>query len=297
ISRDYARQHLTQGVWISVTQIGQVMLTGTELIIIGKLVGPAAVVVYACTNKLIGVLANQPQMVMQAASPALSELRVSESGQRVFQVWSTLSLAMLTLSGLVVFVVLTVNEGFVNWWIGNSQFGGYGLTILLLLTMMLRHWNLTWIYALICFGRERLVSIVNLTDGLVTILGTIGLVYAFGLKGAPLASILGVCLISQPCYFRALIAETKVSPLTLLGLIWPWLQRFIGLIIAGTLLRRYWVPKTFAEIAVAGAATVLLYAIVMLPVVLRSDLGRYVRPKLGGMRSRFVRIRQSFGAA
>ncbi|HEY5838072.1 MAG TPA: oligosaccharide flippase family protein, partial [Pyrinomonadaceae bacterium] len=69
------RVQLKQGFWISSNQIAQVLLTGTDLLIIGKLFGPLAVVPYACTAKLISVMANQPQLLIQSASPALSQMR------------------------------------------------------------------------------------------------------------------------------------------------------------------------------------------------------------------------------
>src|ERR1700682_272110 len=60
------RSQLTQGFWVSVAQVAQVLVSGTDVLIIGTLLGPLAVVPFACTSKLIGVLANQPQMLMQA---------------------------------------------------------------------------------------------------------------------------------------------------------------------------------------------------------------------------------------
>ena len=53
--------------------------------VIGALLGPAAVVPYACTAKLVTLLGNQPQLFMQMAVPALSELR-AVSRERLFQV-------------------------------------------------------------------------------------------------------------------------------------------------------------------------------------------------------------------
>ena len=60
-------------------QVAQTLLAGSDVLLVGALIGPAAAVPYACTAKLIQVLANHPQMLMQAAAPALSEMRMSES--------------------------------------------------------------------------------------------------------------------------------------------------------------------------------------------------------------------------
>lgn len=51
------------------------MLSSTDIFIIGKLFGPAAVVPYVCTGKLIFVLGNQSLALMEGARPALSEIK------------------------------------------------------------------------------------------------------------------------------------------------------------------------------------------------------------------------------
>ena len=70
-----AKNQIGSSAWISVNQIAQVLLGGTDLVVIGKLLGPEAIVPYVCTGKLLTLLANQPQMFMQMALPALSELQ------------------------------------------------------------------------------------------------------------------------------------------------------------------------------------------------------------------------------
>src|SRR5260370_6514879 len=137
------RGRLKKGFWVSANQIAQVLLSGTDILIIGKLFGPAAIVPLVCTGKLITVLSNQPQMLIPLAVPALSQMRTGESRARVSQVCIALAQAMLMLSGAVVCVVLAVNQGFVGRWVGAGQYSGFGLTTLILLSMLLRHWNQT----------------------------------------------------------------------------------------------------------------------------------------------------------
>ncbi len=104
-----ARQQLGRGTWISVGQIAQVLLSGTDLVVVGKLLGPEAIVPYACTGKLMALLANQPQLFMQMALPALSELRGSAARDRLFDVSRSMTQLMLLASGAIVAVVLVVN--------------------------------------------------------------------------------------------------------------------------------------------------------------------------------------------
>ncbi|MGH9374279.1 MAG: lipopolysaccharide biosynthesis protein, partial [Vicinamibacterales bacterium] len=180
------RDYITRSAWISVSQISQVLLNGTDVMVVAALVGPAAVVPYACTGKLVAVLANQPQAILQSAAPALSELRTAADRGRLFGVSAALSQATLAVSGLVACVVLAVNAGFVTWWVGPEQFAGWPLTLLILGAMMVRHFNTANVYALFCFGHERRLAVTGLADGLATLALSAVLVKLFGLAGAPL---------------------------------------------------------------------------------------------------------------
>lgn len=280
-----ARTRLGKGLWFSLAQIAQVLLTGTDIMVIGKLFGPAAVVPYVCTGKMISVLSNQPQMLMQLASPALSQIRTGESRERLSQACIALGQAMLLLSGAVVCIVLVVNQGFVTRWVGASQYGGFWLTGLLLSSMLLRHWNLTMGYALLSFGYERRLCVTAGVDGLLSICAVILFVSQFGLIGAPLGIIVGACLVSLPLNLSALAKESNMSRMALVRPLMPWFLRFTVLIIAGGALARVWVPSSFVLVALAAMVTALVYATVMFPLTLRHPLGQYVRPRLFPLRS------------
>lgn len=285
-----ARTRLTQGLWVSLSQIAQVLLNGTDILIIGKLFGPAAVVPFVCTGKMITVLANQPQMLMAAAGPALSQMKTGETRERLTEVCVALGQAMLMLSGAVVCVVLAVNQGFVGRWVGANQYGGFWLTALILLSMLLRHWNLTVAYMLLCFGYERRLCVTALLDGLVSVGGVLLFVRLFGLTGAPLGMIAGACLVSLPLN---LATQARASELTVWELarpLLPWFARFVVLLCGAGLLARIWTPNTFLLLGLTASAVALVYAAVMFPLALRAPLGLYVRPRLFPLRARVFRV-------
>jgi O-antigen/teichoic acid export membrane protein len=284
------RRRFGQGGWVSLNQIAQVLLNGTDILIIGKLFGPAAVVPFVITGKLIGVLSNQPQMLMAAAGPALSQMRVAESRERLNEVCVSLSQAMLLLSGAVVCVVLVVNQGFVGRWVGSNQYGGFVLTALILLSMLLRHWNLTIGYALLCFGYERRLCLTALPDGLVSVGAIVLFVKLFGLIGAPLGVITGACLVSLPANLAALAHETGLSVIKLMKPLCPWFIRFVVLMFGAGVVARVWIPSTLPLLAVTAAISALVYFGVMFPLALRNPLGQYVRPRLLPLRTRMVRV-------
>lgn len=285
-----ARKRLTQGGWVSLSQVAQVLLNGTDILIIGKLFGPAAIVPFVITGKLIGILANQPQMLMALAGPALSQMRMGESRERLSEVCIALSQAMLMLSGAAVCVVLAVNQGFVGRWVGASQYGGFWLTALILLSMLLRHWNLTIGYALFCFGYERRLCLTALVDGLVSVSAVFFLVRSYGLVGAPMGMITGTVLISLPVNLSTLARESDMSVKRLMQPLLPWFVRLVLLVGVTGALARVWTPDTFLLLGLTTAVTGLVYIAVMFPLALRYPLGQYVRPRLFPIRARVFRV-------
>ena len=268
-----------------VSQVAQVLLNGTDMMIIAPMPGPAAVVPYACTGKLVSVLANQPQAILQSAAPALSELRTSAGRDRRFQVTAALAQATLAVSGLVACVVLAINAGFVRWWVGADQFGGIPLTLLLLAAMIVRHFNTINVYALFSFGHEKRLALTGLADGVATLALSAGLVKAIGLAGAPLGAIAGVVLVSAPLNLGALSRETGVPPVQILTSRGPWLWRF-GMVaaiagLAGAKVQ----PSSFPWLALLGAAAAVLYSLVVVAPLLRSPAGVYLRPLVGRVSS------------
>jgi O-antigen/teichoic acid export membrane protein len=289
LRRDVARVRLKQGFWVSANQIAQVLLNGTDVLIIGTIFGPAAIVPFVCTGKLISVLSNQPQMLMSSAGPALSQMRVGESRERLSQVCIALGQAMLMLSGVVVCVTLAVNQGFVGRWVGAEQYGGITLTALILLSMLLRHWNLTVGYTLFSFGYERRLCLTALLDGLVSLSAMVLFIWLYGLKGAPLGIITGVSLVSLPANLLALAHESKLSLWKLINPLFPWFMRFVVLVVGAGALAKVWTPTTLPLLAATAAAVGLGYFAVMFPLALRTPLGLYVRPRLFPIRAKLFR--------
>lgn len=289
LGHEVARLRLRQGFWISTNQVAQVLLTGTDVLIIGKLFGPVAVVPYVCTAKLISVMSNQPQLLMQAAGPALSQMRAGESRNRLPQVCIALTQAMLMISGAVVCVVLATNQGFVERWVGGEQFGGLMLTALILVNMLLRHWNVTFGYALLSFGYEKRLCLTALVDGLITVGAIVLFVSVYGLAGAPVGSILGVACVSLPLNIRALAKESGVSMFGLVRPLMPWFARFAVLAVTAAAIARVWTPATLPLIALTAVAVCLMYAAAMFPVALREPLGTYIRPRLPQRGIKFLR--------
>ena len=271
------REQIGRGAWIIVSQLAQVLLSGTDILIIGKLLGPHAIVPYACTAKLITLLANQPQMFMQLALPALSELRTSASREQLFALSSTMTQAMLLASGAVFCVVLATNAAFVDWWVGDEQFGGQGLTLLLLTGMLVRHFNTTTVYTLFCFGNERRLALTTIAEGIVGITVMFFLIPPLGLYGAAIGPLAATCLVGLPNNLRGLARDQGTTPMAFLVPLGPWLTR-MGIVFVAVAASLSFSPiHGLIGIVVAALAIMVAYIAIMVPLLRRPPLGPILR--------------------
>ncbi|MFB3855243.1 MAG: lipopolysaccharide biosynthesis protein [Vicinamibacterales bacterium] len=290
-----ARKQVTASLWVSLTQIAQLLLNGTDLMIVAMVFGPAAAVPYSCTGKLVTVLMNQPQLLTSVAGPALSEIKASGDRDRLFRVSATLALATMLASGAIVAVILAINEGFVGWWVGPEQYGGTLLTLLFLLNMVSRHVNVAVSYALFCFGYERRVSIVALLDGAVTIALAIALVNGAGTAAVLVALVTSVWLVALPLNLRALQRELGGRLIEMAGVLGPWAWRFVLVVAAVGASLTGTVPARFLPLAAASSLVLLAYAAVMWPILFRGPLGLYTRPVLLALVDRHPALRRWAG--
>ncbi len=281
-----SRSYLGRSLWVTISRIASILINGSDILIIGKLLGPLAVVPYVCTGKLIGVLSNQPQMLLDLALPGMSEMRYSESRQRIQQASTALSQITLLFSGALVCAVLILNRSFVGWWVGGGQYGGFKLTAVILALTLLRHWSRTLINTIFCFGYERWISLVCLVDGAVTVTSTIVLVHFFGAIGAPIGAILGVCLVSLPANLWALARELNVSTGRLVSPVMSWAVRLLVLAALVSFLQRSLAWQHFFAMVLVGLASLLAYAVIMAPIALSPPCSIYVRPFLQSIRWR-----------
>lgn len=279
-------KRMTGGLWVSLSQVSHVLLSGSDVLLIGAILGPAAAVPYAITGKLINVLANQPQMLLHAAEPGLSELRTAESRERILGVGTALTESMLMFSGGLLCMALAVNEGFVHWWVGAAQWGGLLLTALILARVLCSHWNLTVATALFCFGYERRLAITGLANGAVTIAASIVLLHAIGILGAPLAAVIGTLLVSMPAHLVALGRETGTRVRRLLAPLGSWLWRFLLVLGLAWATAIHGLPAQPFVLAAAGAGIGLVYLLLMLPRFTAPPLESYLHPRLHAMLAR-----------
>jgi len=276
------RGQLGRGAWISVSQIAQVLIYGTDAAIVGRIFGAAAIVPYNCTGKLISVLANQPQHIMRAAESGLAEMRVRENRQKIATVTGALTLGMLLVSGLVAVVTVAANASFVAWWVGPGLYRGAVLTALFVLSMLLRHLNITAIYTLFAFGKERYLAKTSLLDGVLSTALSIGLaLWMHSVLGVVLGSILSTSCVLFLCNGRVLARELETPIPVLVKPVLGWGWRMLLALSCAQLLSRACPVFGFPTVVVTSVVATAGYTALMLPVAMRSALKPYLEPFLG----------------
>ena len=279
------RDHARRSLWVSISQIANALTAGTDMIIIGRFLGAEAVVPYFCTYKILSVLQHQPNMILQSAAPALSELRVSESPARLRFATGGLTQGVMILSGLIACGVLALNESFVGWWVGPEYFGGTMLTVILVLTALIRHWSNTALFANFAFGHDKHNSLVTLADGIVTVVMGVALTGGLGIVGVAVGSLCGATVVALPANLRKLartlggsFTDSVMTPLT------PWFIRGVPLMIAAGFIGSSLSLDTVFMIVVVGLLITGIYAAAMFGLTKREPLHAYISQFTGAFR-------------
>lgn len=266
-----------RGFWVNVNQVASALVAGSDLLIVGRAIGAATVVVYSSTNKLITVLQNQPQILASVALPGLSHMKTSESRERILQATTSLTQAMLLLAGGVFCVILAINQQFVTLWLGPGFFGGMPLTVILLLTFLLRQVDYTMAVTLFAHGHEKLISIRALVDGAVSVSIAALLVGHWGLPGVAFGFLCGAVLVSIPADVFLLTRTLQVSVGELSR---PYLPYFWRFAVAGAvaLAARNWFGSPHVlQIALAMSISGLVYLLLVIPYAWSTPLRGYIQ--------------------
>jgi O-antigen/teichoic acid export membrane protein len=266
-----------RGFWVNVNQLATQLSAGSDLLIVGRSINAATVVVYSSTNKLITVLQNQPQILASVALPGISHMKTSESRERILQATTSLTQAMLLLAGGVFCIILAVNQQFVTWWLGAHFFGGMALTAILLLTFLLRQADYTLAVTLFAFGHEKWLSIKALIDGALSVSLAFLLVRYWGMAGVALGFLCGAALVSLPADFF-LLTRTLETPFRELSRPYlPYLWRFAVVSAAALAIRNWLGAPNLAHILVSSLIAGLVYLLLVMPYVWTTPLRGYIQ--------------------
>ena len=289
ISVDGALGKVRRSLWASVSQVAHTLHNGSDVLMIGAVLGPAAAVPYVITGKLITLLRNLPSAAGLAVQPVLSELRAGERPPRVHQAATAVTEGMLIFSGMLSCMVLGVNKGFVEWWVGDEHWGGLVLTVVILLRVVVGHWSLTHNMLLFAYGYDRRRGLTDLLAGVLSVVVSIPLIARFGIIGAPLGWFVGTLAVKVPANLVTLAHESELLLRGLLGAQWHWSWRFVLSAAVAVALALVWTPVQILTIGATAAGLAAIYEFLMVPRLLSEPLAQYLHPALTELLSRTPR--------
>jgi O-antigen/teichoic acid export membrane protein len=270
-----------RGFWVNVNQVATQLSAGSDILIVGRSISLATVVVYSSTSKLITVLQNQPQILASVALPGLSHMKTSESRERILQATTSLTQAMLLLAGGIACVILAINRQFVTLWLrhegGEHLFGGMQLTAILLLTFLLRQADYTLAVTLFAFGHEKLLSIRALVDGALSVAIAFLLVGRWGLAGVAFGFLCGAALVSVPTDIFLLARTLQISIAEVLRPYLPYLWRFAVAGAVALAVRNWFGAPDVLHLAVSASLVGVVYLLLVLPYVWTTPLRGYIQ--------------------
>lgn len=274
------RDRLVRSGWVSVGQVANVLTAGVDLLLIGTLLGPAAVIPYFCTAKVPVVLGHQVNALAHAAQPALAELRAGETPERVALTTRALAQLLLLGSGGIAVIVLVVNAGFVTWWVGADNYGGFTLTVAILAALLVRHWNTAAVHGLFAFAMDRRISLTSLAEGAAAVGLMVWLVPRIGILGAALAAGGAGLLVALPANALGLRRALGTAGRGLLADVGRFGWRFLPLAALAAVAGRAFPPRTLPALIGATLVAGTVYGLLFLPLARRGPLGVYLEPRL-----------------
>lgn len=276
------------GWMLSLQQLTQVLLAGTDVLFITWIMGPGAVPAYACTTKAGNILANLPSTIMIMFVPTLASLRQTRSDGELKDIIRALAFLMLTIAGVVALGTYGVNREFVAVWVGSSFYLGDALTIVLGVAVFVRQAALVLITAAFAWGEEIAIAKTGILEACTfAVLALLGL-RLVGIEAIPLASITAMVLVSMPGNGRAITRRVQGVFSSLLKML---SQCSLMLGVAALVLylaKNYAIESgSLVQAAAATALSLALYGAISLWLFRREKLIRFVPEQVLSLLHRF----------
>lgn len=262
---------------------GQVILY-TDRLVIGKVLTLALVTIFSITVRIPEVGMNLLSNVLGNLVPALAEIAVHEGESKTREHFKRVLTLMASLSMLACWMMVILDEWFIQLWVGESFFAGTTTLILALVVMVQQIVTRTGVQFLDAKGIVRDSSIAAIVEAGLNIFISITLGRMIGLNGILLGTIIAA-LLTSTWYVPYLLNKHLAISFRMYfvqGLGGP----FVGISLMGSLLFgtsylvRPYLPTNWLLFVVVAAVTGSVLASFVWLLYLRGPLGHYVPARL-----------------
>ena len=216
VSRVEAREMFNWSWQIFLNNIAVVVIYQTDNLVVANGLGLGAVTVYTLTSRLPLYAMPLIFALSDSCLPGAVELCQQDNRERLRSVY----LRILQVTSAAAFgsavIAWVLNDGFMNLWVGNGNYGGSALTLLFAVILVTRVLNQTASIVIISTGKLRGVVFMSIAEALLNLGLSLWLVRSYGILGVAVGTVAAGFLTSNWYVIRVVCAELRLNLLTYL---------------------------------------------------------------------------------
>lgn len=189
--------------WLMFSGLAFTLLSASDLLVLGVVLGPSVTAVYATTGAVIRMLAGPLMQLLSSGAPGIAGLCGKKDWRRVAAVRKEMYVIAVTLMTVIGAGILALNSSFLKLWLGKGYYAGDVTNLLLVLigfTIIFFRIDGIIIDSMLLF-REK--AVVMLVSGLVAVTSGALLSYVWGTAGMASGILCGYILLLS--YLQVLI--------------------------------------------------------------------------------------------
>lgn len=232
--------------WMMAAGLGTRLIEGSDLLIVGYLLGPEAAGVFAATAAAMLFAERPVAQMVSAVGPGIADLTGRTDWDRLLQVRRQVHVLTFWFVGNIGTLVLALNKSFVTLWVGWPLYGGAAATLFIVIAVLLR--ALTRVDAQIVDATLRMSerAALTLVSGTVVVVGGFLLTPRYGLAGMA-AAMVGGSLLFETLLSRVIFRHTGAAAAShVAGVLRPALVTTV-LYAAGFLFGERWIAGSWPE--------------------------------------------------
>ncbi len=247
--------------------------TSSDRLVIGSLLGPAAVPVYSVPASLINMIYGFTQSITHAFMPLFSDLNSRDEQEKIKHVYLISSKLFVGFFTPAAIAIVVLGGPFIEIWMRGefTRESIDGVTLLLMLYVFVQELNPFVSRYLTAIGRHGIIAKVAPVAAFANLFLSIFLVLEFGVIGAAIGSVIPVLFV-MPIYLVYSCRHLNIS-------IWAYIRQVIlpvmlptALILSSSLWLRFtWGLNTYSEILVCALIGAVVYIICYWCLSMRSD--------------------------
>jgi O-antigen/teichoic acid export membrane protein len=249
---DIIKDLFLQSIWQFGARSASAVAKQSDNLIVGVLLDPISCVVLTMTKKASDLLTMLVGHMAGAFLPSLAHLH----GEDVNEKFKKITLMLYKITSLlgICFMVgyLFFNRHFVNLWVGADNFGGELLTALFCVYALFLILTNTFYNVIFSKGEMITVAQANISGAIISILLSIIMVQAWGIKGVAIAAIIAIMPTNFFMQGRKFIAVLKLSKPEILKLVKILIIQILLSYAIGLIFSNLYIPHNFISLIIIG---------------------------------------------